>query len=195
MSNFPSAAFDRIEAPMTAWASGIQLGPYVLLAPLGSGGKGEVWKARDTRLNRMVAVKRLKDHRSARFKEEAHAIAALNHPHICQIFDIGPDYLVLEYIEGKPLAGPVAAGEAVRLARQRADALQTAHSKGVIHRDVKPANVMVGDKDNEYFSDGLAEEIINVLAQNPGLKVTARTSAFAFRGKEQDIRKIAGAST
>ncbi len=315
---------------------------------------GEVWKARDTRLNRIVAVKRLKGPHTTRFEQEARAIAALNHPHICQIFDIGPDYLVLEYIDGQPLLsqakpGPLEVEEAVRLARQIAEALDAAHRKGVVHRDLKPANILVtaegsvklldfglakqvalsgetandetgtiegtvmgtvaymapeqaagkpldarsdvfsfgavfyellsgrqafrgenaistmaailhteprpvdapaalqqilkrclakvpaaryqtmaevlealreafrkaaqtempaqpqpsiavlpfanigADNENEYFSDGLAEEIINFLAQIPGLKVTARTSAFAFRGKEQDIRKIASA--
>jgi serine/threonine-protein kinase len=326
------------------------LGPYVLIAPIGSGGMGEVWKARDARLYRMVAVKRLKSRHSARFEQEARAIAALNHPHICQIFDIGPDYLVLEYIEGRPLLsaaqpGPLPVEEGVRLAAQIAEALDAAHRKGVLHRDLKPANIMVtregsvklldfglakrvtisgetathetetiegmvmgtaaymapeqaqgkpldarsdifsfgtvlyevlsgrqafrgensiatmaailytepppldapaelkqilkrclakppeqryqtaaelrkalqecartgmsaqsqrsiavlpfanmgADKEDAYFSEGLAEEIINFLAQIPRLKVTARTSAFAFRGKEQDIRKIAGA--
>jgi serine/threonine-protein kinase len=301
---------------------------------------GEVWKARDTRLNRIVAVKRLKGEHNARFEQEARAIAALNHPHICQIHDIGPDYLVLEYIEGAPIRGPHPPQETVRLAIQIAIALDAAHRKGVVHRDLKPANIMVttegsvklldfglakqvtdsdetrtiegtvmgtaaymapeqaegkpldarsdvfsfgavlyellsgrraftgensistmaailhkepkaleappalqqivkrclakqpanrfqtmaelkaalevapasaasaeeppsiavlpfsnmsADKENEYFSDGLAEEIINLLAQIPGLKVIARTSAFAFRGKEIDIRKVAEA--
>jgi serine/threonine-protein kinase len=321
---------------------GDKLGPYEILAPIGAGGMGELWKARDTRLNRIVAVKRLKDRHSARFEQEARAIASLNHPHICQIHDIGPDYLVLEYIEGRPLKGPQAVDEAVRLATQIAEALDVAHRKGVVHRDLKPANIMVtsegsiklldfglakqvahssvtttletetlegtvmgtapymspeqargkpldarsdifsfgavlyellsgrrafdaenavatmaailhtepapldtapaalqaivkrclakppeqrfqtmaevrtalqqvsskpadkqpsiavlpfanmgGDQENEYFSDGLAEETINFLAQIPGLKVTARTSAFAFKGKTEDIRTIA----
>ena len=128
---------------MAAWATGISLGPYVLVAPIGAGGMGEVWKARDTRLDRIVAVKRLKAKHSARFEQEAHAIAALNHPHICQIFDIGPDYLVLEYIEGQPLKGPQAVEEAVRLAAQIVEALDAAHRKGVVHRDLKPANILV----------------------------------------------------
>ncbi len=314
------------------------MGPYVLVAPIGAGGMGEVWKAEDTRLGRAVAIKRLKDRHSARFEQEARAIAALNHPHICQIFDIGPDFLVLEYIEGETLKGPLAAEESVRLACEIADALDAAHRKGVLHRDLKPANILVtaersvklldfglakqmadsedtatfegtvlgtaaymapeqaqgkaldvrsdvfsfgavlyellcgrrafqgensistmaailhkepapldappvlqtivkrclakapggryqtmaelreelarvlragisaerqasiavlpfsnmsADKENEYFSDGLAEEILNALAQIQGLKVIARTSSFAFRGKEQDITKIA----
>src|SRR5690349_1068829 len=111
---------------MSSWAAGLQLGPYTLLSPIGAGGMGEVWKARDTRLNRVVAVKRLKGAHNARFEQEARAIAALNHPHICQIHDIGPDYLVLEYIEGAPLHGPQRPEEAVRLAVQIATALDAA---------------------------------------------------------------------
>src|SRR5262249_19796152 len=103
---------------MGAWAIQMQIGPYRLLSRLGAGGMGEVWKARDTRLDRMVAIKRLKAEHSARFEQEARAIAALNHPHICQIFDIGPDYLVLEYVEGRPLTGPLAIDEATKLAIQ-----------------------------------------------------------------------------
>jgi serine/threonine-protein kinase len=308
------------------------------MAQIGAGGMGEVWKARDTRLDRTVAVKRLKEQDTSRFEKEARAIAALNHPHICQIYDVGADHLVMEYIDGKPLQGSMPEERAVRLAIQVAGALEEAHKRGIIHRDLKPGNILVtedgvaklldfglaksvkdpdlqvtgtfegmvigtasymspeqasgkpldprsdifsfgavlyemisghrafegrsatdiltavmrddprplqiteslerivsrclskqatqrfqsvtelkaelekvqaqfatqepsiavlpfanmsSDKENEYFSDGLAEEIINALAHIPGLKVTARTSAFAFRGKEQDIRKIA----
>lgn len=326
-------------------SAGDTLGPYEILAKLGEGGMGDVWKARDTRLNRTVAVKRLKDQHGDRFAQEARAIAALSHPHICQIFDIGPDYLVLEYIEGHPLAGGLPAEDAVRFATQIAEALDAAHRKGIVHRDLKPANIMVtndgviklldfglakqtadsghtltiegtavgtimgtvgymapeqaegrtadarsdifsfgvvlyellsgrrpftgsnavstmaaiirddpaplaappslqaivarclakapeqryqtmaellddlrapsgvapspspssnpaiavlpfanisAEADNEYFSDGLTEEVINFLAQIPGLRVTARTSAFAFKGKTDDVRTIAG---
>jgi serine/threonine-protein kinase len=323
-----------------ALSAGDRLGPYELLSPLGEGGMGEVWKAHDTRLGRIVAIKRLKDGYSDRFKQEALAIAAVNHPNICQIHDVGPDYLVLEYINGQPLHGPMAAEEAVRLAIQIAAALEEAHSRGILHRDLKPGNILVtakgiaklldfglakptapagsditrtfegllvgtvaymapeqaqgkpldersdifsfgavlyemisgrraftgdsaadvlsavlrdqppplqapaalervvmrcleksqggrfqtvaelqaalrqtdrepeasrpsiavlpfdnmsGDKDNEYFSDGLAEEIISALAQIAGLKVIARTSAFAFKGRHEDIRRIAEA--
>jgi eukaryotic-like serine/threonine-protein kinase len=318
-------------------APGDRLGPYEILAPIGAGGMGEVWKARDTRLDRIVAIKQLKGH-AARFEQEARAIAALNHPHICQIYDVGPDYLVMEYIEGTPLRGPLPLEEALRLARQIAEAMAEAHRKGILHRDLKPANIlqtragvkvldfglaklatgadadatqtiegtvlgaaaymspeqaqgkpldersdifsfgavlfellsgqrpftggstveilsavlrdepapldapeavagivrrcmakraadrfasmselkaaldeiaskpstqkqpsiavlpfanMSGDKEQEYFSDGLAEEIINALVKIPGLKVIARTSAFAFKGQNTDIRKIA----
>src|SRR5437016_8662280 len=128
---------------MPPWTSGTQLGPYVLVAAIGAGGMGEVWKARDTRLDRMVAIKRLKGQHNARFEQEARAIAALNHPHICQIHDIGPDYLVLEYVEGTVLRGPFPVVEVVRLAVQLAGALEEAHGKGILHRDLKPATTMV----------------------------------------------------
>jgi serine/threonine protein kinase/tetratricopeptide (TPR) repeat protein len=324
--------------PGSVLAPGTRLGPYELLAPIGKGGMGEVWKALDTRLNRMVAVKRLESRHSDRFDKEARAIAALNHPNICQIHDVGSDYLVLELIEGKPLSCPYLPEKALHLAIQIAGALEVAHRKGIIHRDLKPANIMVtddgavklldfglakliggsdathtldgtvagtaaymspeqaegrpldersdifsfgavlyeilsgrrafagssfasalsavlrddprpleapaamerivmcclrknpGDRyqsiaevkaelsrislhsdeqrasiavlpfanmsrdpDDDYFSDGLAEEIICALAQTPDLKVIARTSAFAFKGQNTDIRKIAEA--
>ena len=104
---------------MSVWAPGIRLGPYELTAPLGAGGMGEVWKARDTRVDRVVAIKRLKAEHAERFKREARAIAALNHPHICQLYDVGPDYLVMEHVEGEILTGPVPVADAVRLAVDR----------------------------------------------------------------------------
>jgi serine/threonine-protein kinase len=325
-----------------AASPGTRVGPYEILALLGSGGMGEVYKATDTRLGRTVAIKFLKAAYTDRLDREARAIAALNHPHICTIHDVGPDYLVMEYLEGAPLGSPVPTENAIRLALQIAAALEAAHAKGIIHRDLKPGNIFVtqagvklldfglakltpgqdgsddtlslsqagavvgtvaymspeqaqakpldarsdifsfglvlyemlsgqrafaadtgialmaaivrdeprslkttpeleriitrclrkapadrfqtmgevraaleqvsvkpaqdqpsiavlpfsnmsADKENEYFSDGLAEEILNSLVRIPGLKVTARTSSFAFRGKEQDIRGIAEA--
>jgi len=321
---------------------GTRLGPYTIETLIGSGAMGEVYKAHDGRLNRTVAIKRLIADDASRFQSEARAIAAINHPHICQIYDVGPDYLVLEYLQGEPISGPVTREEAVRLASQIADALHAAHERGILHRDLKPANVMVvrqggslhaklldfgiaqltsadpsatrtlagdvtgtpaymspeqaaakpldarsdvfsfgavlhelltgtraftgdstaqilsavlrddpsplaappalqeivkrclakdphrrfqtmadvsqalrhltggtaeatasiavlpfanlsADRENEYFGDGLAEEIINALAQVEGLKVIARTSAFSFKGKNQDVRHIAQA--
>ena len=324
-----------------ALTAGTRLGPYEILAPIGAGGMGEVYRATDTRLGRMVAIKVLNGPHSERFEQEARAIAALNHPHICTLHDVGPDYLVMEYVDGAVLSGPLPVEEALRLALQMAAALEAAHAKGITHRDLKPANILVtasgvkvldfglakladgneatvtqtqtlagtilgtaaymspeqsegkpadarsdvfsfgavlyemlsgrrafegesavstmaavlhkeprrlgappalervvmrclekqasrrfqsmvelrqalqvvtaepvesqpsiavlpfanmsADKENEYFSDGLAEEILNLLAKIPGLKVIARTSSFAFRGKEQDITKIAEA--
>src|SRR5580658_5134474 len=137
---------------------GEKLGPYEILAPIGAGGMGEVWKARDTRLNRIVAIKRLKGQHTARFEQEAHAIAALNHPNICQIYDIGPVYLVMEYVEGKPLSGPLRVEEALKLAVQIASAMEEAHSKGILHRDLKPANILVTVKGSVKLLDfGLAK--------------------------------------
>jgi eukaryotic-like serine/threonine-protein kinase len=323
---------------------GTRLGSYDIVAFLGRGGMGEVYRAHDSRLGRDVAIKVLPTggdadpDRVRRFEQEARAIAALNHPHICQIYDVGPGYLVLEFLEGAPLRGPMPPEEAARLAVQVADALHAAHQKGILHRDLKPANIFItnngrakvldfglakvmtadadvtqtseavvagtaaymspeqaqgraldersdvfslgaviyemlsgtrafggnntaetlsavlrdepppliapdtlghvvrrclakhpgqrfasmldvkaalesrstlasldakasiavlpfenmsGDKENEYFSDGLAEEIINLLARIPDMKVIARTSAFAFKGKHEDVRKIA----
>src|ERR1700722_4815960 len=97
--------------PLTA---GDRLGPYEILAPLGAGRNGAVYRARDPRLNRDVAIKVAVQQFSARFEQEARAIAALNHPHICQIYDIGPDYLVLEYVEGKPISGPLRVEQAMK---------------------------------------------------------------------------------
>jgi TolB-like protein/tetratricopeptide (TPR) repeat protein/predicted Ser/Thr protein kinase len=328
-------------------APGTRLGSYEILTQIGAGGMGEVWKARDTRLDHIVAIKQLKAEHTERFKREARAIAALNHPHICQLYDVGPDYLVMEYVDGTRLKCPLPPEEAVRLAVQIAAALEEAHSRGIVHRDVKPGNILVTakgaaklldfglakleehaprgdafstlttglteagavvgtvaymspeqaqgqpvdarsdifsfgsvmyevlsgrrafagdtafatmssivrdepsvlqapaglvrlvrqclakhpegrfqtmtqvraaleqisatpmeqrpsiavlpfanmsrDVDDEYFSDGLAEEIINALTQVRGLKVIARTSAFAFKGKNEDIREIAEA--
>ena len=300
-----------------------------------------MWKARDTRLDRTVAIKFMRGPHTQRLEEEARAIASLNHPHICTIHDIGPDYLVMEYIEGSRLRGPLSLEKALPLAVQIAWALEAAHAKGIIHRDLKPANILVteagvklldfglakqtdvdtneslatetmegtvkgtvaymspeqaqghrldarsdifsfglvlyemlsgtraftgdssiatlasivrdeprtievvpelerivarclrkspadrfqsaaevkaaleavrtaaaaathepsiavlpfanmsADRENEYFSDGLAEEIINLLTRVRGLKVTARTSAFSFRGKDVKIGQIA----
>src|SRR6476646_5677004 len=117
---------------------GTSLGPYEILAPIGAGGMGEVYRARDSRLDRTVAIKLCQRQFSERFEREARAIAALNHPHICQLYDVGPDYLVMEYIEGKPVTGPLPIPEALRLAAQIAGALDAAHSKGIVHRDLKP---------------------------------------------------------
>jgi serine/threonine protein kinase len=174
---------------MAAWITGAPLGPYVLLAPIGAGGMGEVWKARDTRLNRMVAVKRLKDPHTARFEQEAHAIAALNHPHICQIFDIGPDYLVLEYIEGNSLTGPQTVEEAVRLATQIAEALDAAHRKGVVHRDLKPANIMLTSEGSVKLLDfGLAKQV-NESDETATLEGTVLGTA-AYMAPEQAEGKL-----
>src|SRR6202051_1851922 len=120
---------------------GDKLGPYEILATIGKGGMGEVYRARDPRLNRDVAVKVSAAQFTERVEREPKAIAALNHPNICQIYDVGPNYLVMEYIEGESPKGPMTLDEALAIARQIADALEAAHDKGIVHRDLKPANV------------------------------------------------------
>src|SRR6202047_3811090 len=103
---------------------GTRLGPYEILASIGAGGMGEVYKARDTRLDRIVAIKTSKAQFSERFAREAKAIAALNHPHICQLYDVGPDYLVMEYVEGSEIKGPLPLDQALTLAIQLGGALR-----------------------------------------------------------------------
>lgn len=119
---------------------------------------GEVWKARDTRLDRTVAIKFSKEEFSERFEREARAIAAVNHPNICQLYDVGPNYLVMEHIEGAPLKGPLPAARAVEYATQMLDALDTAHRKGITHRDLKPANVLVTKQGIKLLDFGLAKQ-------------------------------------
>ena len=122
---------------------GDKLGPYEILAPIGAGGMGDVYKARDTRLDRIVAIKVSKTEFSERFEREARAVASLNHPHICSLYDVGPNYLVMEYVEGVPLKGPLPVEQALKYAGEICEALAEAHSKGVTHRDLKPANILV----------------------------------------------------
>src|ERR1700688_1818348 len=127
---------------------GSRLGPYEIVSPLGKGGMGEVWRARDPRLNRDVAIKISAQQFTDRFEREARAIAALNHKNICTLYDVGPNYLVMELVEGPTLAeriaqGPVPLEEALGIARQIADALEAAHEKGITHRDLKPGNIKI----------------------------------------------------
>src|ERR1700684_1942623 len=122
-------------------SAGTRLGPYEILAPIGAGGMGEVYRARDTRLNRIVAIKVAHQKFSERFEREARAIAALNHPNICTLYDVGPNYLVMELVEGETLAGPLPPAEVLRVGRQVGEALMAAHDAGIVHRDLKPANI------------------------------------------------------
>jgi serine/threonine protein kinase len=122
---------------------GARLGPYQIEGLIGEGGMGTVYKARDTRLGRTVAIKTSSVRFSERFEREARAAAALNHPHICQLYDVGSDYLVMEYIEGENLKGPLPLDQTLKIAGQIADALEAAHEKGIVHCDLKPANVKI----------------------------------------------------
>src|SRR5438046_2855802 len=143
-------------------STGARLGPYEILALIGAGGMGEVYKARDTRLDRTVAVKICAEQFSERFEREDRAVAALNHPSICSLYDVGPNYLVMEYIEGPTLAGPMPLAEALPIARQIAEALEAAHEKGIIHRDLKPANInLTSDGKVKVLDFGLAKAFDN----------------------------------
>src|SRR5215467_94043 len=137
--------------------AGGSLGPYQILEPIGAGGMGEVFKALDSRLNRIVAIKTSKDQFSERFAHEARATAALNHPHIATLYDVGPDYLVMEFVEGETLRGPLPMARALLYAGQILEALEAAHRKGIVHRDLKPANVMVSKTGVKLLDFGLAQ--------------------------------------
>jgi len=192
-------------------APGEMLGPYEIVSPIGAGGMGEVYKARDSRLDRTVAVKVLPGHIAqrddvrARFEREARAVASLNHPNICSLFDIGSGYMVMELIEGETLAGRIEKGalpldQALKLAIQIADALDRAHRAGVTHRDVKPQNIMLTRDGVKVLDFGLAksaagkpgateETLTKVLTTEGTVMGTPQYMApEQFEGKEADAR-------
>src|SRR5215471_14949188 len=151
---------------------GTRLGPYEISAPLGAGGMGEVYRARDMRLERTVAVKILPPHlssdplRKQRFEREAKTISSLNHPHICVLYDVGQqdgiDYLVMECVEGETLEkrlekGPLPVEQVVKIGAEVADALGRAHRSGVVHRDLKPGNIMLTPTGAKLLDFGLAK--------------------------------------
>ena len=140
-----------------SFANGTQLGPYEIVAPIGTGGMAEVYRARDTRLDRVVAIKVAKENFSQRFEREARAVAALNQPNICTLHDVGPNYLVMEYIDGTPLKGPIPLARALQYAIQICDALDAAHRKNIIHRDLKPGNILITRTGVKVLDFGLAK--------------------------------------
>ncbi|PYX10769.1 MAG: hypothetical protein DMG88_01135 [Acidobacteria bacterium] len=155
-----------------ALTAGTKLGPYEILGPLGAGGMGEVYRARDTRLDRTIAIKILPEHlasdpgRRARFEREARTVSGLSHPNICALFDIGDQdgiyYVVLEYLGGETLAdrlakGPLPVSEVLKVGADIASALESAHRYGVVHRDLKPANVMLTKTGTKLLDFGLAK--------------------------------------
>jgi serine/threonine protein kinase/Tol biopolymer transport system component len=152
----------------TSVGSGTRLGPYEIISALGAGGMGEVWKARDTRLDRSVAIKVLpadfaeNEQLKARFEREAKTISQLNHPHICTLYDVGDGYLVMELLEGESLAerltkGPLPIDQVLRYGIEIAEALEKAHKAGVVHRDLKPGNVMITKSGAMLLDFGLAK--------------------------------------
>jgi serine/threonine protein kinase len=164
-------------------SAGARLGPYEILAPLGAGGMGEVYKARDTRLDRTVAVKVSKEAFSERFEREARAAAALNHPNICQLYDVGPDYLVMEFVEGAPVASVDSARRLLDVAVQIADGLAAAHAAGIIHRDLKPDNIFITRDGRVKILDfGLAKIVTTNNDDADATRAMTHTAAGATLG-------------
>jgi len=178
------------DSTLTQLGAGAQLGRYRIERSLGAGGMGEVFQARDTRLGRAVAIKVSKAKFSDRFEREARAISALNHPHICTLYDVGPNYLVLELVEGTPLKGPLTAEKVMEYAGQILDALDAAHRKGIVHRDLKPGNILITKQGVKVLDFGLAD-----IAGDPALTATGAvmgTPAYMapeqWEGKPADAR-------
>jgi Tol biopolymer transport system component/predicted Ser/Thr protein kinase len=175
-------------------SSGTRLGPYEILSALGAGGMGEVYRAQDPRLGRDVALKISSERFGDRFELEARAVAALNHPNICQIYDIGPNYLVMELVEGENLKGPLPVETALNYAKQIAEALEAAHEKGITHRDLKPANIMITREGVVKVLDfGLAAQSRNgeaASSTHPGMIMgtVAYMSPEQARGESADRR-------
>jgi len=171
-------------------APGEQLGPYRVIAMIGAGGMGEVYRAQDTRLNRDVAIKIAAERFSERFAREAQTVASLNHPNICHLYDVGPSYLVMELLEGPTLAdrmrqGPIPLSEALEIARQIVDALDAAHEKGVVHRDLKPGNIVLK-------ADGTVKVLDFGLAKTGVASMLAPTESPTFTGSATEAGVILG---
>jgi len=173
-----------------ALAAGDRLGPYEILSLLGKGGMGEVYRARDSRLGRDVALKVSAQQFGERFEREARAVAALNHPNICTLHDIGPNYLVMELVEGQNLserihAGAIPLDESLNFARQICDALEAAHDKGIVHRDLKPANIKIK-------TDGTVKVLDFGLAKMPATSTDATESSATMTMASTEAGMILG---
>jgi Tol biopolymer transport system component len=183
-------------------ASGTRLGPYEVIAPIGAGGMGEVFKARDTRLDRSVAIKILPSHLSSnpqlreRFDREARTISALNHPNICTLYDVGSegetDYLVMELLEGESLAdrivrGPLPFADVLRYGADIASALDRAHKAGIVHRDLKPGNVMLTKSGAKLLDFGLAKTAMTTSSSPSIFSTTAAPTAFAAPTQQKPL--------
>src|SRR5438874_3947853 len=177
-------------------SAGSRLGPYEIVAPLGAGGMGEVWRARDTRLDRSVAIKLLPAEYAqnaqlrTRLEREARAISQLNHPHICTLYDVGDGYLVMELVDGESLAdrvakGPLPLDQVLRYGTEIAEALDRAHKAGIVHRDLKPGNVMITKSGAKLLDFGLAKAV-------EGAPVAALTSLRTERRSITEEGTIVG---
>src|ERR1700683_912181 len=178
-----------------ALSAGTRLGPYEIRAPIGKGGMGEVYRATDTRLHRDVAIKVSAERFSDRFEREARAIASLNHPNICSLYDVGPNYLVMELVEGETLAarlrkGALPMGQVLRYGAEIADALSAAHAKGITHRDLKPGNIMIGKGGVKILDFGLAKSTQDetITLTNAVMGTPAYMAPEQMEGKLSDPR-------
>jgi serine/threonine protein kinase len=166
---------------------GTRLGPYEIIAPIGKGGMGEVYRGTDTRLGRPVAIKVSKREFNDRFEREARAISALNHPNICTLYDVGPNYLVMELVEGDLLStiiarGPLPLDKALSYAVQIVDALAAAHAKGVIHRDLKPGNIIIAKNGVKVLDFGLAKLSAEKLSGDAAINIETVTEPITRAG-------------
>ena len=183
------------DSTVTILAAGAQLGPYQIEAQIGAGGMGSVYRAVDTRLGRKVAIKICAQQFSGRFEREARAISSLNHPHICTLYDVGPNYLVMELVEGETLAARLQKGRlpmpaVLRYAAEIADALAAAHALGIIHRDLKPQNIMITKSGVKVLDFGLAKSPRDetLTATRVVMGTPAYMAPEQLEGKECDAR-------
>jgi predicted Ser/Thr protein kinase len=186
-------ASDSNDSTVTVFKADAQLGPYRIEGKLGEGGMGEVFRAVDTRLGRAVAVKTAHERFSDRFEREARAISSLNHPNICTLYDVGPNYLVMELVEGETIAarlksGPLPLKTALLYASQIAAALAEAHSKGIIHRDLKPGNIMIAKSGVKVLDFGLATSAQDETASRTVMGTPAYMAPEQREAKAADAR-------
>ena len=181
-----------IDEPITP---GARLGPYRIDGLLGEGGMGHVFRATDTRLNRPVAIKICKEAFIDRFEQESRSIAAISHPHVCTLYDVGPNYLVMELVEGETLAarlkrGKLSMSETIRFGAQIAEALAVAHAKGIVHRDLKPANIMLTKSGVKVLDFGLAKSAMDPSLTEAGgvMGTPVYMAPERMEGKEADER-------
>ena len=188
-------ALDLISQVSNPITPGTQIGPYKIESVLGQGGMGRVFRARDTRLSRSVAIKICKEEFIDRFEQEARSIAVISHPNVCTLYDVGPNYLVMELVDGETLAarlkrGKISLSDTLRFGAQIAEALAVAHSQGIIHRDLKPGNIMLTKTGVKVLDFGLAKSSADpsVTAAGNVMGTPAYLAPERLEGKEADAR-------